>query len=507
MKIDYIIVQAGGKGTRMKQLTYNKPKALVPIDNLPMIFHLFRLFPRKKFIVIGDYKYDVLEKYLKAFAKADYELIDARGLKGTCAGLRDAADKIPQGVPFLLIWSDLILPKDYDFPKDRGNYIGISKGFTCRWKYERGKLEEIPSREFGVAGHFIFENKSVIENVPKEGELVRWLSGQDISFGVQQLINTQEYGLLEDLDSLEVSKCRPFNKMTFDDDFVIKEPIDEQGKGLAVRETAWYEKVKGEHFLAVPKIYGTNPLKMERIRGKNIYEYDVSHEEKRKILEELVGCLRDIHNLGECPADRDSYYDAYIGKTFERLKKVRELVPFANTPVVTINGIACPNVFFHREKLEELIWNYMPERFRLIHGDCTFSNMMLREDGSPVMFDPRGYFGKTELYGDPAYDWVKLYYSIAGNYDRFNLKRFCLAIEADTVELKIESNRWEDMEEDFFDLLDGEVTEAQMKILLAITYLSLTTYAWQDYDSVCGAFYKGLLILRDAFDTAGIAWN
>ena len=40
--LDYIIVQAGGKGTRMGALTQNKPKALVPVNNLPMIFHLFR---------------------------------------------------------------------------------------------------------------------------------------------------------------------------------------------------------------------------------------------------------------------------------------------------------------------------------------------------------------------------------------------------------------------------------------------------------------------------------
>ena len=48
--MDYIIVQAGGKGTRICYLTKNKPKALVSVDNLPMLFHLFRQFPDKKFI-------------------------------------------------------------------------------------------------------------------------------------------------------------------------------------------------------------------------------------------------------------------------------------------------------------------------------------------------------------------------------------------------------------------------------------------------------------------------
>ena len=83
MMMEYIIVQAGGKGTRLKYLTNNKPKALVPIDNLPMIFHLFRKYPEKKFIIIADYKRDVLREYLSAFANVKYQVVDAVG-KGTC---------------------------------------------------------------------------------------------------------------------------------------------------------------------------------------------------------------------------------------------------------------------------------------------------------------------------------------------------------------------------------------------------------------------------------------
>ena len=67
MDLNYIIVQAGGKGSRMERLTRNKPKALVPVNNLPMIFHLFKKFPDKKFIIIGDYKFDVLKRYLQEF--------------------------------------------------------------------------------------------------------------------------------------------------------------------------------------------------------------------------------------------------------------------------------------------------------------------------------------------------------------------------------------------------------------------------------------------------------
>lgn len=504
MDISYIIVQAGGKGTRMEYLTYNKPKALVPIDNLPMLFHLFKLFPKAKFLVIGDYKYDVLVKYLNAFAEVDYEVIDARGKKGTCAGISDAVARVSDNTPFMLIWSDLILPKDFTIPDEEADYIGISKDFRCRWSYKEDAFYEEPSEIQGVAGQFIFTDKSKLEDVPSEGEFVRWLQSKEMTFKELPLYHTKEYGLLSEYDKMSKkstgSRCRPFNRITVEGDRIIKEGIDEQGRALAIRENAWYQKVREENFHNVPKIYGTNPLVMERIDGKNIFEYDLSFEEKKAVLKQLVDCIREIHNLEGCPADKDSFYDAYIGKTYKRLEKVENLVPFAKDEFITINGRKCRNVFYVKDELEEAVMSYMPDEFRLLHGDCTFSNMMLRSDGSPVMIDPRGYFGTTELYGDTAYDWVKIYYSVVGNYDQFNLKRFRLKIEEDEVFLDIESNHWEEMEEEFFSLLQDEVTIKQMKLLHAIIWLSLTTYAWEDYDSICGAFYNGLLYLEEALD-------
>ena len=85
MKTDYIIIQAGGLGTRLGHLTKNKPKAIVPVNNLPIIFHMFRKYPDKKFIIIGDYKFDVLKKYLQNFAKVQYMLVKAEG-NGNGAG-------------------------------------------------------------------------------------------------------------------------------------------------------------------------------------------------------------------------------------------------------------------------------------------------------------------------------------------------------------------------------------------------------------------------------------
>ena len=500
MTIKHIIVQAGGKGTRLGYLTENKPKALLPVNNLPMIFHLFRKFPDAHFIVIGDYKYDVLQKYLLAFADVKYTLINAGGKQGTCGGLRSAMDVLPDFAPFMLIWSDLILPDSFSLEQVQGgNFVGLSEDFPCRWKYEDQLFVEEASSTYGVAGLFSFTDKSLLESVPEQGEFVRWLSEQNtITFQTTGIARTKEYGILAEYEKQAPIRCRPFNQLEIHRGVIVKRGIDEQGKSLAKREAAWYKKVQKNGFSNLPQIFSYDPIVMERIEGKNIFEYEnLSFQQKKDILEQIVNCLRKLHRIGQVEVSVESYEDAYIGKTIKRLEKVKDLVPYANEAYIQINGKKCRNFFFHVEEIKKLFEYYMPQNFVFLHGDCTFSNMMLKDDTIPVLIDPRGYFGQTELYGDEAYDWAKLYYSIVGNYDQFNLKRFRLSFDGDAVTLQIKSSGWEDMEEAFFAMLKPSVTRTQIQLIHAIIWLSLTTYAWEDYDSICGAFYNGLYYLED----------
>lgn len=501
--MEYIIVQAGGKGTRLRHLTQNKPKALVPVENLPMLFHLFRKYPEKRFIIIADYKKEVLREYLACFANVKYQVVDAIGT-GTSSGIKQALELLPDGQPFMLVWSDLILPGELHLPDEYEasgvlpdtNYIGISTTFSCRWSYIDGDFEEDRSSAHGVAGFFLFRNKTVLQDVPESGELVRWMKQTNLNFEEISLAGTREFGLLEEYEKLVQEKCRPFNRITVRGDILTKEAVDKQGKMLAVREQVWYEKAaeRGIRDL-LPRVYQTAPLQMEYIRGKNIYACQLSFEGKKAVLQKLVTALHVLHESQTAIADSFSMKEAYFNKTMKRLQKIEDLIPFARQRTITINGKQCRNVYYYKRELEKRLEALRCTEFHFIHGDCTFSNLMLREDQTPVLIDPRGYFGYTELYGDVRYDWAKLYYSIVGNYDRFNLKDFRLEIGQENVQLDIGSNHWEDMEEVFFSLTGADPSE--IKLLHAVIWLSLTTYAWQDYDSVCGAFYNGLYYLED----------
>jgi len=501
MTLDYVIIQAGGAGTRLEKYTYNKPKGLVSVDSLPMIFHTFRAFKGSKFIIIGDYKYEVLKEYLRIFSGVDYVLIKAQG-KGTCGGLKEALNFIPQKDSFLIIWSDLILPKDFTLDiESNKNYIGISKDFECRWSYKNEKFIEEKSKEFGVAGFFILNNKKAIHDVPASGEFVRYLKEKNLSFEEIPLYRTKEFGEKKEYENYIFSKnvSRPFNKLYIKDNKFVKEPIDKKGYELSEYEKEWYRFVITKEYDSIPKVYDFNPLTLEKIEGfspSNLRNESLSV--KRQIIDQILLSFEKLHNTSEpIKSNFFSLEKEYYIKTFERITKVFKLIPFSTNKEIKINKKWYLNPFYIEEEIKNFARKFYPDKFYVIHGDPTFSNILIKKESKKVyLIDPRGYFGFTKIYGDRDYDYAKLYYSVVGNYDMLNQKKFSLKIEEDEVNLEIESNNYEELEDYFFENI-GKDKREKIKFLHSIIWLSLTTYAWDDYDTICASFYNGTMKLGD----------
>jgi len=505
MEPNYIIVQAGGKGTRMGHLTANKPKGIVPVDNLPIIFHLFRKYPDKHFIIICDYLHEVLEKYLKVFAEVDYRCVVAEGV-GTCCGFKQAFSLVPEKTPFMLIWSDLILNDAFQMPSVPGDYIGISESFECRWSLKEGKFVEERSSADGVAGCFVFQNQKDFSDVPAEGEFVRYLASKPLGFKRLSMQGSCEVGTLLAYEAKKKDYvCRPFNSMTITSTRVIKKPITDQGVELAKKESNWYRRASELGFRAIPKIYGYSPLEMKRVEGGNPFKLSLSDSEKKEVVGNAVKALSSLHSFHKEPANPRSIMECYLDKTYSRIEKIKDLVPFAQEQEISINGARYANPFFLKEKVEAWVKKIATgtKEFSFIHGDSTFSNLLVKKDLSVVLIDPRGYFGDTLLYGDPFYDWSKLYYSIVGNYDQFNAKNFVLDVHPDAISLTIGSSGYESFAPI---LLAGFSEEEKRKIrfLHALIWLSLSTYAWEDYDSICGAFYNGTKLLSESLKEEGL---
>ena len=401
MDIEYIIIQAGGMGTRLGALTANRPKALVPVNNLPIIFHLFQKYRDKKFIVIGDYKYHVLDRYLRNFASADYLLIRSEE-KGNAAGIRDALEFIPGNTGFMLIWCDLILSEAYDVPKkDAACYVGISKSFPCSWRLKDGVLEKVSSTENGVAGCFVIDKKERLSKLPAGGSFTGWLKEQDIPLTPMDMYDSHEVGTPEDIREIDPgdNRCRPYNHMEFLEDKVIKTGLTPEGKNLIDRECRWYERVSEYGFDGIPRIYSLNPLTMERIHGVNIFRSTLNDAEKKQTIDRLVAALEQLHGYETAAPDYMGLQEDYFTKTIKRINGIRDVIPFNNEPYIMINNRRCRNVFLFQDALQTEVRDHLFDaQFGPIHGDCTLTNTMIDASGKIYYIDARGYFGKREKH-------------------------------------------------------------------------------------------------------------
>ena len=84
-----VIVQAGGRGSRLRHYTWNKPKCLVSYEGKPVIFHLFDVFKNSNFHIIADYQIDKIKKYFKINPPSINFNVYSTKYKGTCAGIKD----------------------------------------------------------------------------------------------------------------------------------------------------------------------------------------------------------------------------------------------------------------------------------------------------------------------------------------------------------------------------------------------------------------------------------
>jgi thiamine kinase-like enzyme len=237
-------------------------------------------------------------------------------------------------------------------------------------------------------------------------------------------------------------------------------------------------------------------MTISRIIGSHPFELKVDFQQKKEILTDIFQTLTRLHHCAQNVADPKVIREVYLQKTYSRVNSVAQLIPFFDQPTIQVNGLFCRNPFHtqYENWLSQLVDEIQVDEFTLIHGDPTFSNMLIDHYNQAWLIDPRGYFGSSLLYGDPMYDWAKLYYSVVGDYDCFNRRQFQLKIIGKQVYLDIKSNDWKDLEPMFAEKLPTQMPV--IRLLHSLIWLSLSGYVKDDYDSILASFYNGLYWLE-----------
>lgn len=499
----HIIVQAGGKGTRLGYHTLNKPKCLVSVAGKPMLYHLFAAFPDAHFYIIGDYLFDVLEAYLQTNPpNVQYTLIQADG-SGTCSGIEQARNVLPsRSTPFTLLWSDLYIPKPIhlDVPSYT-NGLGVVNGLACRWSLDQeGELVESARDQSGVAGIYVIGAPEFFPTLPNSGELVRFLQQSRWDFIPFPLQGVHEIGTLAAMADIskEAMHSRYFNEVHVVGQTVIKRSRIPETETLIATEIKWYESVQSHGFRHTPQIRNRNPFTMDHIQGEHPFLLKPDEPQRQRILNKLLDAFAELHGLAQIPFDSAATWNVYYEKTWERLRKVEKMLPLTQKEF-QINGRYVKNWLNDEATLASAVAALPQTSFCPIHGDPTFSNTLITPEENVVFIDPRGYFANHFIYGDPLYDYAKVYYSLVGNYDQFNRRQFRLEEHGPKISLEIPPSSWLDTEELFLEAVPYD--KASLKLVHAVIWLALTGYVLDDIDSIRGSFYRGLMELEEVFTT------
>lgn len=103
------VILSGGLGTRLRPLTYTRPKPLLPIANRPMLAHLLDRMPDAvdRAILASGYKVDQIRAWAEELDhRVDLVIVDEEDPLGTAGAVKNVEDEITG--PFLCFNGDVI---------------------------------------------------------------------------------------------------------------------------------------------------------------------------------------------------------------------------------------------------------------------------------------------------------------------------------------------------------------------------------------------------------------
>lgn len=312
---------------------------------------------------------------------------------------------------------------------------------------------------------------------------------------------------------LEV-KAREFNHIKIDKNRgILTKTSDDKDKFIG--EIKWYLKLPADVEYVRPRIfsystsYSTPYISMEYYAYHTVHELFLNGDLDIRQWETIFKRIKFIVDDFKRYKVSDEYIvqaleDMYLNKTLQRFEKLKEDVRFTGffTDPIVVNGNAYKSLNDIIGVLKAIVPEmlYDVKEFNIIHGDLCFANMMVDNNLSFVkVIDPRGKFGKYDIYGDKRYELAKLLHSVDGKYDYIIKDLFEISHSGNSINYTImDKNRKFDLYSVFVEVFKEDLGEDLKKIELieALLFLSMIPLHGESFDHQMVMLATGLDILN-----------
>ena len=503
--LNYVVISASGKGTRLLPLTKNIPKILVTYNNNCLLNNIVNYWKSyaEKFVVIINKKYNTIVKFYLDLLDIEYEIINVELVNNyeNSYTLNKALSKEKfLNKKILITWCDIYPNVKLD--KNIFNEQNIIFTYKNYGRYEADKNKLIKKDYGNVIGIYYFSNFTYLSKFTPLMDLCDCYTenfGDFESYEIQDLVD------IGDMNKLitYINKCdnkyttRYFNKIyEINDDKLKKESTCKYGDNIIDKESYFYKY--HTNFKFKPKIYefGENYFIMEKLKeSKQVISYfNESLQSKQfDILKSCLSIIEDLHKQGNIVVEYDTLIKdiniEFKSKIIKRLEKISPIVDYFSF-LKNVNSI--PIQTTHSEIIKKLSNNIISffskniKNYCTIHGDCHLSNILIDSNENYYLIDPRGYFGESNIFGINYYDIGKILYSLSGFDELNNRKNHFFVIEDDNIIVNINNNM------DNYLVLFEKYNIPILIDMVILHWLGLAEYSKNNIHKCVSAYYYGI---------------
>ena len=413
-----VIILSSGLSTRLRPITNQIPKCLVNIGQDTALLKQVKYWTQyddchKIYVVIHPKYSNMVKAYIEMYELKQIEIIEESETNGSFEALKNAFYTIHDIKPTFLNWSDIIPISVLKETEYKNNVIFTNKS-NHRFSVHDNKIEYV-GQGGNVPGLYYLKNLPDFLTYDIGDDLIVHM--ESTQFEAIEFPKLVDFGDMQKLSSLSSDMVsRDFNAITRNGNKITKKGLGDKGRELQQKELEWYDMQPVNTPAILSK--GKDSFTMERVDGAPVFEVYT-----KDLILKSIKALQELHKTSSIKVDaetvkRDLKYEI-VDKSYERKESIQGLIDGFGE-VSNVNGVKLKSfdeiVMILYDRIEN--WNRNRTRYSFIHGDPNFSNTMYGKN--KVWFiDPRGYFGKTRLYGPETYDYAKVLYAITG-YDKFN---------------------------------------------------------------------------------------